>query len=135
MRPVLVVLVLLIAVVYAAAVYRDFSADARRESVSPVIVSKPAAQPLSLEERAAKAQGTTLPPQVPRSSPRLVADQPVERADSAAPSAPYHCDGRTRCPEMHSCEEATWFLRNCPGMKMDGDHDGAPCEDQWCGPH
>lgn len=42
------------------------------------------------------------------------------------------CDGRTRCPEMKSCEEARWFLANCSGMKMDGDKDGVPCEDQWC---
>ena len=47
-------------------------------------------------------------------------------------SAPYRCDGRNRCPQMHSCEEATWFLENCPGMKMDGDGDGIPCEDQYC---
>jgi hypothetical protein len=33
---------------------------------------------------------------------------------------------------MHSCAEATFFLRNCPGVKMDGDNDGVPCETQWC---
>ncbi|MFT4101584.1 MAG: excalibur calcium-binding domain-containing protein [Burkholderiaceae bacterium] len=33
---------------------------------------------------------------------------------------------------MRSCEEATYFLRNCPNTKMDGDHDGVPCEQQWC---
>ena len=42
------------------------------------------------------------------------------------------CDGRTRCRQMTSCEEATYFLKNCPGTVMDGDHDGVPCEDQWC---
>jgi hypothetical protein len=51
------------------------------------------------------------------------------------PSAPdqFSCDGRTRCPEMTSCAEARFFLQNCPGTKMDGDHDGIPCEDQLCG--
>ena len=44
----------------------------------------------------------------------------------------YECDGRTRCGRMTSCEEATWFINNCPGMEMDGDHDGIPCESQWC---
>ena len=44
----------------------------------------------------------------------------------------YRCDGRTYCSQMTSCEEATWFLRNCPGTKMDGDSDGVPCEKQWC---
>ena len=44
----------------------------------------------------------------------------------------YRCDGRTYCSQMTSCEEATWFLKNCPGTKMDGDNDGIPCEKQWC---
>jgi len=43
------------------------------------------------------------------------------------------CDGRTRCCQMTSCEEATYFINNCPGTQMDGDDDGVPCERQWCG--
>ena len=43
------------------------------------------------------------------------------------------CDGRVYCSQMTSCAEATFFLRNCPGVKMDGDNDGVPCERQWCG--
>ena len=23
-------------------------------------------------------------------------------------------------------------LKNCPGVKMDGNNDGVPCEKQWC---
>lgn len=50
-----------------------------------------------------------------------------------APSAPnFTCDGRLHCSQMRSCEEATFFMKNCPGTKMDGDHDGIPCERQWC---
>jgi hypothetical protein len=45
----------------------------------------------------------------------------------------FKCDGRIYCSQMTSCAEATYFLRNCPGTKMDGDHDGVPCESQWCG--
>ena len=45
----------------------------------------------------------------------------------------FSCDGRTHCSQMTSCEEATFFLENCPGTKMDGDGDGVPCESQWCG--
>lgn len=49
------------------------------------------------------------------------------------PSTPdYQCDGRTRCQQMSSCEEAMFFIRHCPDTKMDGDKDGIPCEDQWC---
>jgi hypothetical protein len=44
----------------------------------------------------------------------------------------FSCDGRTRCSQMTSCDEATYFLKNCPGVKMDGDNDGIPCEQQWC---
>jgi Excalibur calcium-binding domain len=34
---------------------------------------------------------------------------------------------------MTSCAEARYFLANCPGVKMDGNRDGQPCEKQWCG--
>ena len=44
----------------------------------------------------------------------------------------YTCSGKTYCSEMNSCEEATFYLRNCPGTKIDGNHDGVPCESQWC---
>ncbi|HSW12377.1 MAG TPA: cold shock domain-containing protein [Solimonas sp.] len=67
------------------------------------------------------------PPAAPDVMP--VAAKPVaSRADS-----PYRCEGKTRCPEMSSCAEASFYQRNCPGTQMDGDGDGIPCEDQWCG--
>lgn len=50
------------------------------------------------------------------------------------PSASFRCDGRQHCSQMISCAEATFFLKNCPGVKMDGDGDGVPCEDQFCRP-
>jgi len=54
--------------------------------------------------------------------------------ETPAPAASrFRCDGRKRCPDMHSCEEATFFLQNCPGVEMDGDGDRVPCEGQWCG--
>ncbi|MEA3491750.1 MAG: excalibur calcium-binding domain-containing protein [Campylobacterota bacterium] len=48
-------------------------------------------------------------------------------------AATYRCDGRTRCTQMHSCQEAKFFQKNCPDVIMDGDGDGIPCESQWCG--
>jgi predicted negative regulator of RcsB-dependent stress response len=48
------------------------------------------------------------------------------------PSQQFKCDGRTYCSQMTSCQEATFFLQNCPGAKMDGNNDGIPCEKQWC---
>ncbi|WP_246610362.1 excalibur calcium-binding domain-containing protein [Comamonas fluminis] len=57
----------------------------------------------------------------------------IDVGRSVAPTKPkYQCDGRTHCSQMTSCEEATFFLRNCPGTKMDGDNDGIPCERQLC---
>ncbi|MFA5243417.1 MAG: cold shock domain-containing protein [Sulfuricella sp.] len=48
-------------------------------------------------------------------------------------SISFQCDGRTHCSQMTSCAEATFFLRNCPNVQMDGNNDGVPCEQQWCG--
>ena len=64
-------------------------------------------------------------------SPARLIDTPT-RADT--PALPvFSCDGRTRCPQMRSCDEAIYFLQQCPGVEMDGDGDGVPCESQWCG--
>jgi hypothetical protein len=56
------------------------------------------------------------------------------RTTSEVPSdrSPFKCDGRTYCSQMTSCEEAKFFLKNCPNTKMDGNNDGIPCERQWC---
>lgn len=45
---------------------------------------------------------------------------------------PAGCDGRTMCSQMTSCSEAKWFINNCPSTRMDGNHDGVPCVQQWC---
>ena len=52
---------------------------------------------------------------------------------SVQSGAQFKCDGRKYCSQMTSCEEATFFLKNCPGTQMDGDGNGIPCEKQWCG--
>ena len=44
------------------------------------------------------------------------------------PTSQLHCDGRQYCSQMTSRAEAEFFTRNCPNTKMDGDHDGIPCE-------
>jgi hypothetical protein len=55
-----------------------------------------------------------------------------ERDSPRAVEKTFKCDGRTRCSQMHSCAEAMYFLENCPGVEMDGEGDGIPCERQWC---
>jgi len=72
-----------------------------------------------------------------RSASSAVANEPTGSVLPAAavapePSPSFKCDGRTHCSQMTSCAEATFFLRNCPGVKMDGNNDGVPCEQQWC---
>lgn len=65
--------------------------------------------------------------------PLELADEVVAPANvRAAPDTRFKCDGRTYCSQMTSCAEATFFLQNCPGTKMDGNNDGIPCEKQWC---
>ncbi|KMM77003.1 cold-shock protein [Xanthomonas sp. NCPPB 1128] len=73
----------------------------------------------------AAPQVTTTMPAAP-ASPAAMA-----RAPSATAPA-FHCDGRTHCAQMTSCDEAVYFLQHCPGVEMDGNHDGVPCERQWC---
>ena len=62
------------------------------------------------------------------------ASAPTRSAATAnAPVATgFSCNGRTYCSQMSSCAEAKYFLANCPGVKMDGDKNGIPCEKQWC---
>lgn len=51
--------------------------------------------------------------------------------DSINSTVSFNCDGRTHCSQMKSLAEATYFVNYCPGTKMDGDHDGQPCEQQF----
>ena len=57
----------------------------------------------------------------------------IDESGFDSPDSRFSCDGRTHCSQMTSCEEAEYFLQNCPGVKMDGNYDGEPCEGQWCG--
>lgn len=68
----------------------------------------------------AAAQAWDLPTRTP-----VATSQPLT-------SLPYRCDGRQHCSQMTSCSEAKFFLQSCPGVKMDGNGDGVPCEQQWC---
>ncbi len=80
-----------------------------------------------------KYQQLTTPESAPLalSASGLSDERPESRPDRPSGTT-FRCDGRTHCSQMTSCEEATWFLKNCPGTQMDGDNDGIPCERQWC---
>ena len=45
----------------------------------------------------------------------------------------FQCLGKVHCSEMNSCQEARFYLNNCPNVNIDGDLDGVPCEKQHCG--
>ena len=88
---------------------------------------------------ASAASAATAPasPAVPATPAQATGPAP---APATAPPVPppavtgsYRCDGRQYCSQMKSCDEAKYFLANCPGVHMDGDKNGIPCERQWCG--
>ncbi|MDF3933378.1 excalibur calcium-binding domain-containing protein [Pseudomonas citronellolis] len=88
--------------------------------------SRPKPAPMSLAEEPAEPDEPTtnlIPP---------AASSPTTSSPPASATLSVRCDGRQHCSQMTSCAEAKAFLRSCPGMKMDGDHDGIPCEDQLC---
>ena len=58
---------------------------------------------------------------------------PAETAARPKIDERFRCQGKRFCSEMTSCAEATFYLKNCPGVQIDGDGDGIPCESQWCG--
>jgi hypothetical protein len=84
-------------------------------------------------------------PKVPEKLPNDIAltESPSQTSEVITPpnneviqppsSGNYKCDGRTYCSQMASCEEATFFIKNCPDTKMGGDMDGIPCERRWGG--
>lgn len=44
----------------------------------------------------------------------------------------FSCDGRSSCKQMTSCEEARYYLKNCPGFNSGVFGEEASCEKQWC---
>jgi cold shock CspA family protein len=63
------------------------------------------------------------------SQPQIVADLGFGIPQTARDDhQTFTCDGRQYCSDMTSRAEAVYFIRNCPDTKMDGDHDGVPCE-------
>ncbi|UJW79041.1 cold shock domain-containing protein [Hydrogenophaga sp. SL48] len=64
--------------------------------------------------------------------PQSVISSPAQTAAPEIRQPAFQCDGRKHCSQMGSCSEAKQFLNNCPGMEIDGDGDGIPCEQQLC---
>ncbi|WP_019520375.1 cold shock domain-containing protein [Faucicola boevrei] len=64
---------------------------------------------------------------------QTVVSTPIQKPAQtiSKPKKSYVCDGRQHCSQMTSKEEAQYFLKHCPDVKMDGDRDGDACEDQF----
>lgn len=56
----------------------------------------------------------------------------ADQFSNSASSSSFKCEGKKFCTQMTSCEEAKFYLRNCPDVQIDGDGNGIPCEKQWC---
>lgn len=129
---ILVVALLVIAVgAFAYYCYQLVERQAPRQQsavATPITTPEPQASP-SVAVSKTRASQVYAPP-VEITTPeqqKFVASEPISTP------VPYRCDGRKRCSQMTSCDEAKFFLNTCPGTQMDGDGDGIPCEQQWCG--
>ena len=99
--------------------------------VTPITTPEPQASPSVAASN--KRASQVYPPPVEITTPEPQEYVASEPTTPVPPASQYRCDGRTRCSQMTSCDEAKFFLRTCPGTQMDGDSDGIPCEQQWCG--
>ncbi|MDO6562131.1 excalibur calcium-binding domain-containing protein [Amphritea sp. 1_MG-2023] len=72
--------------------------------------------------------GTSSAVNVIRSDGGYFGSNPTRNSISDVTHQRFKCDGRQHCSQMHSRAEAIFFINNCPNTKMDGDHDGRPCE-------
>jgi Excalibur calcium-binding domain len=107
---------------------------------SPCVAEKPSRQPTVEELNAARkkrlaeaaGQAASAPTTQPSTLPSVSRLPDSPQSSTPARDSGYRCDGRTYCSQMRSCSEAKFFLANCPGVKMDGNRDGTPCEQQWC---
>lgn len=63
-----------------------------------------------------------------------IPDQLPEQSSTTIPvstGSSFQCQGKEHCSQMSSKEEAQFYLDHCPNVKVDGDHDGIPCEQQF----
>ncbi|MFN7546902.1 MAG: excalibur calcium-binding domain-containing protein [Pseudomonadota bacterium] len=107
---------------------------------TPCPVEKPVRPPtkdeLNAERKKRLAESAAAAASEPRAPSQgataVPANQAAPRDQAPSREPAFRCDGRQHCSQMRSCAEAKYFLTNCPGVKMDGNRDGTPCEQQWC---
>lgn len=57
-----------------------------------------------------------------------VATSSVLPTMTLAATVSLQCGAKRTCGQMSSCEEARFYLSQCGLSRLDGDHDGVPCE-------
>jgi Tfp pilus assembly protein PilE len=126
MKNILIIAVLLLLALYG---YQKFQPkNTITNFMTDIATNAPAGfavTPLDIDE---------IPPTYVDSDPSSAADSTlsITPAPPIATMPSFTCDGRQHCSQMTSCAEATYFIKNCPNTKMDGNNDGIPCEQQWC---
>ena len=118
------VFVVLVAVLVSYG-YREYSRRATQQPAAASDVSEETTVSRSSQEETALSQRAA-------DSFSSSQDRAITHPEDRVSPSSFKCDGRTSCSQMTSCDEATFFLRTCPTVRMDGDHDGVPCERQWC---
>lgn len=101
-----------------------FSAEDVAKNQSIGIWSQPAPTP-PWEFRNGKKEdaATPAPPVAEPATPK------ADVSDGKSESSGLSCSsGKRFCKQMDSCEEATFYLNKCGVKRLDGDHDGVPCE-------
>ena len=66
------------------------------------------------------------------SDPNYEDSKLIKHIPNITNNSKYSCDGRVHCSQTSSGEEATVYISNCSGTKVDGDNDGIPCDSQFC---
>lgn len=112
--------------------YRDRAAERQRIEDAGRYAPQNATVAASLESRATGRMAVESPDSAPAFDVEAASPPSAAREAAASSEPAYRCDGREHCSQMRSCAEAHWMLRNCAGMKMDGDGDGEPCERGPC---
>ena len=102
--------------------------EKKRREAAALAAEKSGVTPAVTQEKTATQLQN---PQSSQSSEKFT-PTPFNPPTASTSSSSFSCDGRKHCSQMKSCAEAHFFLANCPGVKMDGDKDGIPCEEQWC---
>lgn len=71
--------------------------------------------------------GVTEPSKSSKSPAPPSFNQKPENKTTEKNSSGFSCGDKTKCGQMSSCDEATFYLKQCGVTKLDRDKDGTPC--------